>query len=52
MWVGYRRKELEMHLDGKKLEERDNFVNLSVAIFGNGNSPISIRKTFGMWLGR
>ena len=32
MWVGPRRKELEIHVDGKKLKQRDSFVSLGEAI--------------------
>ena len=40
MWVGHRRNKL----DGKKLEQRDNFVDLGGAICGVGNSLVSTRK--------
>ena len=44
MWVGQRRKELEIHTGGTKLKQRDNLFYLSVAIYGNGNSDIEIRR--------
>ena len=42
MWVGPRRKELDIHLDGKKLKRRDSFVYLGGAICGDGNSDTEI----------
>ena len=44
MWVGHRRTELEMRLDGKKLKQRDSFVNLGGAICGDGNVNNEIRR--------
>ena len=44
MWVGHRRKELKIHLDGKKLKQRDSFVHLGGEMCGDGNSPVSARK--------
>ena len=32
MWVGHRRKEVDIHLDGKKLKQRDGFVYLGGAM--------------------
>ena len=44
MWVGQRRKELEIHTGGSKLKQRDNLFYLSGAIYGDGNSDIEIRR--------
>ena len=37
MWVGQRRKELEMHTAGKKLKQRDNVVYVGGTICGDGS---------------
>ena len=44
MWVGFRRKELYIHLDGKKLKQKDNFAYLGEAICRVDISPISKRE--------
>ena len=44
MCVEPRWKEQEMHLDGKKLKQRNSFVYLGGAICEDGNSPVSKRK--------
>ena len=52
MWVGPRRKEPEIHLDGKKLKQRDSFVYLAEAICGDDNSDTDIRKKLTMLGGK
>ena len=44
MWVGQSRKQLEIHMDGKKLKQRDTFVYLGGAICGDGNSDTEIHR--------
>ena len=44
MWVGQRRKELEILLDGEKLKQTDSFVYLGGAIFEDGKSDPEIRR--------
>ena len=39
-WMEHRRKELYIHLDGKKLKQSDSFVYLGGAICGVDSSPI------------
>ena len=38
------KKELEIHLDGKKLKQRDSFVYLGGAICGVGKSDTEIHR--------
>ena len=40
--IGQRRKELEIHLDGKKLKQGDGFVYLGGAVYGDSNSDTKI----------
>jgi len=42
MWVGQRWEDLEIHLEEKKLKQRDIVVYLGGAICGNGNSDTDI----------
>ena len=42
--MGQRRKELGIHLDGKKLKQRDSFVYLGGPICRDGNSETAIRR--------
>jgi len=44
MWAEQRRKEMDIHLGGKKLKQRDTFVYLSEAICGDDNSNTEIRR--------
>ena len=41
LWVGQQKKELDIRLDGKKLNQRDFFVYLGGAVCGDGNSQES-----------
>ena len=43
MWLRPKRKELEIHLNGKKLTQSDSFVYLSGRIC-DGNSDTEIRR--------
>ena len=37
-WLRPRRKDLEIHRDGKKLKQRDSFIYLGGALCGDSNS--------------
>ena len=41
--MGQRKEQLEIHVDGKKLKQRDSFVYLDGAMCGDGNSDTNIR---------
>ena len=53
MWVGLRRKKLEIYVGGKQLRQRYNLFYLSGAICGDSNFDIEIRRrlTAGTLLG-
>ena len=42
LWVGQQKKDLDIRLHGKKLNQRDSFVYLSGAVCGDGNTETEI----------
>ena len=49
MFVGHKRKALEIHLDGKKRKQRDSFVYMDGAICGDGQSDTEIHQRITAW---
>ena len=44
LWVGQQKKDLDIKLDGKKLNQRDSFVYLGGTVCGNGDTETEIRR--------
>ena len=44
LWVGQQKKDLDIKLDGKKLNQRDSFVYLGGAVCGDGSTETEIRR--------
>ena len=44
LWVGQQKKDLDIRLDGKKLNQRDSFVYMGGALCGDGGMEKEIRR--------
>ena len=44
LWVEQQKKDLQIRLDGKKLNQRDSFVYLGGAVCGDGGTETEIRR--------
>ena len=44
LWVGQQKKDFDMKLDRKKLNQRDNFVYLAGTVCGDGSTETDIRR--------
>ena len=44
LWVGQQKKDLDIRLDGKKLNQRDSFVYLCGAVCGDCSTETEIRR--------
>ena len=44
LWVGQQKKDLDIRLDGKKLNQRDSFVYLGGAVCGDGSTEMEIHS--------
>ena len=45
LWVRQQNKDLDIRLDGKKLNQRDSFVYLGGAVCGDSSTEMEIRST-------
>ena len=44
LWVGQQKKDLDIRLDGKKLNQRDSFVYLGGGVCGDGGTETEIHS--------
>ena len=44
LWVGHQTKDLDISLDGKKLNQQDSFVYFCGAVCGDGGAETEIRR--------
>ena len=44
MWVGHKREELNIRLDGKEIKQVDGFVYLGGMVTGDGHSAAEVRR--------
>ena len=44
LWVGQQKQDLDIRLDGKKLNQRDSFVYLGGAVCGDGGTATELRR--------
>ena len=44
LWVGHQKKDLDIRLKGKKLNQQDIFVYLGGAVCGDGDTEMEVRR--------